>query len=120
MDYRPKWVAENETIPMGSDTLGPKLRVGSHKLTIITSLELDYINEVTLDLEGYLVGKFAKSFGKAEENAFINGTGTEMPKGILHDTDGAEIGVTVSGDISFDDMLGLYFSVDNQYHANGM
>ena len=120
MDDRPQWVAENETIPMGSDTLGPKLRVGSYKLAIITSLELDYINEATFDLEGYLVGKFAKCFGKAEEGAFINGTGIEMPKGILHDTDGAETGVTVTGDITFDDMLGLYFSVDKSYRANGV
>lgn len=120
MDDRPQWVTENETIPTGSDTLGPKLRVRSYKLAIITSLELDYINEATFDLEGYLVGKLAKSFGKAEENAFINGTGDTMPKGILHDTDGAETGITVSGDITFDDMLGLYFSVDKQYRANGM
>ena len=43
-----------------------------------------------------------------------------MPKGILHDTDGAETGVTVSGDISFDDVLGLYFSVDKRYRSNGV
>lgn len=43
-----------------------------------------------------------------------------MPKGILHDTDGAETGVTVSGDISFDDVLGLYFSVDKRYRGNGV
>lgn len=43
-----------------------------------------------------------------------------MPKGILHDIDGAETGVTVSGDISFDDVLGLYFSVDKRYRSNGV
>lgn len=120
MDDRPQWIAENETIPTGNDTLGPKLRVASNKLAIITSLEMDYVNEAAFDLEGYLVGKFAKAFGKAEEDAFINGTGVSMPKGILHDADGAETGVTISGDISFDDVLGLYFSVGKQYRANGM
>ncbi len=120
MDDRPQWIAENETIPTGNDTLGPKLRVASNKLAIITSLEMDYVNEAAFDLEGYLVGKFAKVFGKAEEDAFINGTGVSMPKGILHDADGAETGVTISGDISFDDVLGLYFSVGKQYRANGM
>ena len=120
MDEQPQWVQEGEAIPEGSDTLGPKKRVLSQKLTIITSLDLDYVHEATFDLEGYLVGRFAKIFGKAEEDAFINGTGNGMPKGILHDTDGAETGITVSGDIAFDDMLRLYFSLDKQYRANGV
>ena len=120
MDDKPQWVPENDPIPTGNDILGPKERVRSHKLAIITSLELDIVNEAAFDLESYLIGKFTKGFGKAEEDAFINGTGSNMPKGILHDTAGAETGVTVSGDISFDDMLGLYFSVDKRYRGNGM
>ena len=120
MDDKPQWVPENAAIPAGNDTLGPKKHVNFHKLAVITSLELDYVSEAAFDLEGYLVGKFAKCFGKAEEDAFINGSGNSMPKGILHDTDGAETGVTVSGDISFDDVLGLYFSVDKRYRGNGV
>lgn len=120
MDEKPQWVPENAAIPAGNDTLGPKKHVNFHKLAVITSLELDYVSEAAFDLEGYLVGKFAKCFGKAEEDAFINGSGNSMPKGILHDTDGAETGVTVSGDISFDDVLGLYFSVDKRYRSNGV
>ena len=120
VDDRPQWVPEGGSIPEGRDTLGPRQKVRSHKLAIITSLDLDYVNEATFDLESYLVGRFAKIFGKAEEDAFINGTGVSMPKGILHDTDGAETGVTVSGDITFDDMLRLYFSLDKQYRASGV
>ena len=63
--------------------------------------------------------QFGKRFGKAEEDAFINGTGVDMPMGILHDTEGAEIGVTASGEITFDDVLTLYFSVDKQYRTDG-
>lgn len=120
MDEQPQWVPEGEAIPEGTGTLGPKYQVLSHKPAIITSLDLDYVHEATFDLEGYLVGRFAKIFGKAEEDAFINGTGNGMPKGILHDADGAETGVTVSEDITFDDMLRLYFSLDKHYRANGV
>lgn len=120
MDEQPQWVPEGEAIPEGTGTLGPKYQVLSHKLAIITSLDLDYVHEATFDLEGYLVGRFAKIFGKAEEDAFINGTGNGMPKGLLHDADGAETGVTVSEDITFDDMLRLYFSLDKHYRANGV
>ena len=65
MDDKPQWVPENAAIPAGNDTLGPKKHVNFHKLAVITSLELDYVSEAAFDLEGYLVGKFAKCFGKA-------------------------------------------------------
>ena len=80
MDDKPQWVPENAGIPAGNDTLGPKKHVNFHKLAVITSLELDYVSEAAFDLEGYLVGKFAKCFGKAEEDAFINGSGNSMRK----------------------------------------
>lgn len=120
MEAQPQWVPENESIPVGTDGLEPRYAVRSHKLAIITSLDMDMIRDAGFDLEGYLVGKFAKGFGKAEEDAFINGTGSGMPKGILHETEGDETGVTASGDISFDDVLGLYFSVDKRFRSNGM
>ena len=120
MVAQPQWVPENESIPVGTDGLEPRHAVRSHKLAIITSLDMDMIRDAGFDLESYLVGKFAKGFGKAEEDAFINGTGSTMPKGILHETEGAKTGVIASGDISFDDVLGLYFSVDKQFRSNGM
>ena len=120
MEVQPQWVPENESIPVGTDSLEPRHAVRSHKLAIITSLDMDMIRDAGFDLEGYLIGKFGKGFGKAEEDAFINGTGSTMPKGILHETEGAETGVTASGDISFDDVLSLYFSVDKRFRSNGM
>ncbi len=39
--------------------------------------------------------KLGKSFGKAEDNAFINGTGADELTGILHHTDGAKTALTV-------------------------
>ena len=42
-----------------------------------------------------------------------------MPTGILHGTDGAEIGLTTA-EISFDDMAKLYLSVKPEYRKNGV
>lgn len=109
-DDFPAWVSEHGTIPTTAESF-PKKDVAAHKLAIITSIETDFISDLGFDLERYLVVQFAKRFGKAEEAAFINGTGVNMPRGILHDTEGAEIGVEAGGDISFDDVLALYFSV---------
>jgi HK97 family phage major capsid protein len=42
-----------------------------------------------------------------------------MPKGILHETEGAETGLTVSDTITFDDIAKLYFSVKAEYRTDG-
>ena len=117
-DALPAWVSEHGTIPTTAESF-PKKDVSAHKLAIITAIETDFISDLGFDLERYLVVQFAKRFGKAEEAAFINGTGLNMPRGILSDTEGAEIGVEAAEDISFDDVLALYFSVFKPYRANG-
>lgn len=66
-----------------------KKRMECHTLSIITRLDENIVHDSQFDTEDYLIKHFAKSFGKAEENAFINGTGVNMPIGILNRTDGA-------------------------------
>lgn len=95
-----------------------KKRMGSHALSIITRMDEDIIHDSHFDTEDYLVKHFAKSFGKAEENAFINGNGVNMPIGILNDTNGAEVGVT-STKLTFNDVIALYFSLKPEYRIKG-
>ena len=47
---------------------------------------------------------------------FLYRNGADMPTGILAT---ADTGVTASGEISFDDVLALYFSVAKQYRTDG-
>ena len=89
-----------------------------HTLSIITRLDEDIVHDSQFDTEDYLIKHFAKSFGKAEENAFINGTGVNMPIGILNGTDGAEVGV-ITNEITFDDVIALYFSLKSEYRTKG-
>lgn len=124
------WISDNEDIAewfpeFGTvdikDTLDKfnRLSVGSHGLGIITRLEADFISDMDFDIQSYLVKDFSKRFGRAEEKAFINGTGAGMATGILHDTDGAEVGVTAAS-VTFDDVIKLYFSIDKDYRKNGV
>ena len=89
-----------------------------HTLSIISRMDSDIIEDEKFDIEDYLIKHFAKSFGKAEENAFINGTGDKMPTGILNNTDGAEIGATTT-ELTFDNVISLYFSVKPEYRTKG-
>ena len=94
----------------------------SHKLAGITLLQNDFLQDSAFDIEGYLTNEFARSFGKKEEWAFLNGDGVSQPYGILHPTNGAEIGVTASAadSISFDEVIRLFFSLKSEYRNHAV
>lgn len=115
-----EWVPENGevTIMDATDSLTRQC-FRCNKLAVIAKLTNNYVKDIGFDAESYLTAHLAKSFGRAEENAFINGSGEGMPTGILHGTDGAEIGLTTT-EISFDDIVKLYLSVKPEYCKNGV
>jgi HK97 family phage major capsid protein len=88
------------------------------KLGALVKLDEDFVRDVTFNVEDYLVQRLAKNFGRAEDAAFISGTGVQMPTGILNATGGAEIGC--SGSVTYDDVIKLYFSVKPEYRKNGI
>lgn len=110
------WIPENGAIPEAEQAF-KQYRVGSRKLAGITLLRNDFLQDTAFDIEGYLTNEFARSFGKKEEWAFLNGDGTQHPYGILHPTDGAEVGISASAadNISFDEVTRLFFSLKPEY-----
>ncbi len=115
-----EWAPSNsyQTIKEVADIFTKK-RVKCHKLAIIDRMDMDFMQDMNFNMEDFFTKRFAKRFGKAEEAAFVNGTGVEMPTGILHDTDGADIGVTTDA-LTFDDVVALYFSVKPEYRTKGV
>ncbi len=115
-----QWVAENDAIPIYDGIEDFTINtVDSWKLAALVKMDEAFIHDASFDIENYLIKRFAKNFGRAEDNAFINGSGTEMPTGILNDTGGAEVVATID-DISYDDVIDLYFSVKPEYRKNAV
>lgn len=96
-----------------------KVRIECHKLAIIDRMDLDFIHDMNFNMEDFLTKRFAKRFGKAEEHAFVKGTGVDMPTGILHNTDGAQVGVTTNT-LTYDNVIALYFSLKQEYRTKGL
>lgn len=94
----------------------------AHKLAAIVRLGNEFSGDLKFDIEDYLTTVFAKKFAKAEDAAFIGGNGDDMPMGILHTENGAEIGATSAAmnSISFDELTRLYFSVKPDYRSNAV
>ena len=115
-----EFVAEGAAIPV-YESAGDfnEKTIESYKLASIVTLDEDFVNDAGFDIEKYLTQKLGNSFGKAEDNAFINGTGLNAPTGILHNTDGAKTALTAET-LTYDDVISLYFSVDKEYRRKGI
>lgn len=114
------WVPENGAFPITDATDDfTRYPVDKCKLGVLVKLDEDFVHDASFNIEEYLTQRLAKNFGKAEDDAFINGTGDQMPTGILDATGGAEVGhSTVS--ITYDDVISLYFSVEPDYRKAGV
>ena len=93
--------------------------VNAHKLAVFVKLDEDFVLDAAFDIEDYICKRVGKNTGRAEDKAFITGDGVKEPAGILHDTEGAQIGKT-TGALTYDDVIELYFSVKPEYRSNGM
>ena len=94
-------------------------KIGSHKLAVFVKLDEDFVNDAGFSMEDYLTDRLGRNFGRAEDKGFITGSGLHEPTGILHADEGAEVGVT-TGNLAYDDVIGLYFSVKPEYRRNGV
>lgn len=114
------WVPEGGSIPL-SDVAEDfeNLALDSHKLATFLKIEEDFVKDASFNFEDYLLKRFAKDFGRGEDDAFINGTGVNMPTGILADNGGAAIGAKVQT-ITYEDIVKLFFSVEPEYRKNAV
>lgn len=113
-----EWLRGMTAIPESSDGF-KQVSVDSYKLAALSRIKSYFVSDNDFDIEAYLENEFARRFGRAEENAFINGNGTDEPTGILN---GGEIGVTTKKDanLSYDDVIQLYFSLKPEHRGNAV
>ena len=113
-----EFIGEGVAYPESADSFS-KLAFGSHKLASLTRLFVDFVSDMDFDLERYLRNEFARRFGRAEENAFFNGTGIEEPTGLLNT---AQTGITAASllDVTYDEIVGLFFSLKPEYRRDAV
>ncbi|NBO21238.1 MAG: phage major capsid protein, partial [Rhodobacteraceae bacterium] len=77
------WATEASTI---TDTATPTLErisIRLHELSAMPKASQRLLDDSAFDVEGWLAGKIAQRFIRAEAAAFITGDGVDKPKGIL-------------------------------------
>jgi len=112
------WTDEEAAFTESDDSFG-MITLGAHKLTSIIKVSEELLNDAAFDIEGYISNEFVRRMAAAEENAFINGSGTGRPTGIINT---AENGVTAAAvnAITSDELIDLYHSLRSPYRKNAV
>lgn len=115
------WLDE-EAAYTESNTQFSQISLAAHKLGTLIKVSEELLNDSAFDLMTYLSGEFGRRLGNAEEQAFLTGTGTNQPTGILTDTNGASAGSTAAktDTLTFDDLIDLFYSLKAPYRQNAV
>lgn len=77
------WVSESATRPETASPSFAEIVPPSGELYANPSASQAMLDDAAFDLEGWLATQIATEFARAEGAAFVNGTGTNQPKGFL-------------------------------------
>lgn len=114
------WMEEGTPYTPSDDTFGQGI-LGAYKVGTAIKISEELLNDSAFDLTSYISREFARRIGAKEEEAFLIGDGVNKPTGIFAAAGGAENGATTSGaNISFDDVMELFYSVKSPYRKKGV
>lgn len=102
-------VEEGNLIPEDGDKF-TQFPVRSYKIASIAKLKESFVSDNDFNLEKYLNTDFARRFGRAEENLFINGHGVTNQTGILSVSE--SVNAKETNTLSYDEIVELYFSIE--------
>ena len=111
-----RYLASEGTTAVSQDTPAlSQVSIGSHTLTTdYIDITREMIEDADVDIEGYLIKQLARRAGRAMNEKFTVGTGTNEPEGFLNKA--RERTLTSNSTISFPrDLIRLAFDIDDAY-----
>ncbi|MBJ3761925.1 phage major capsid protein [Maribius pontilimi] len=107
-----------------------RISIPLHELSALPKASQRLLDDAAFDIEGWLAGRIADKFARAEAAAFVNGDGIDKPRGILNhpsvDNDSwtwdslGYIATGADGDfVDADALVDLVYALGAQYRANG-
>lgn len=122
------WSASEEaTVSDSTNATLSKKAISAYELVAQPKVTQKLIDDGAIDIEAWLAERLAANFLEAEEQAFLTGTGSAQPTGILNYSAGTtsttiERVVTdnaVDGEFEYDDLMNLYYKLDEKYAKRG-
>lgn len=113
------WTAELATITQSDPDFGEVILTANNLIGISRmSRQLLLDSAINYNLTDWIMQRFAKAIGRAEDTAFVIGSGTGQPKGIRQYTfthTVAQAGAHLTGD----DLINCYHNLPYQYRTQG-
>lgn len=127
------WATETAATTETATPTIERISIKLHELSAMPKASQRLLDDSAFDVEGWLAGKIATRFIRAEAGAFINGDGVDKPKGILLPTKVANatwtwgnLGYVPTGAAAdfatanaSDCIVNLVYALGADYRANG-
>jgi len=123
------WATETDATTETDTPQIDRITIALNELSALPKASQRLLDDSAFDIEAWLAGRIADKFARAEAAAFINGDGTDKPKGILdHPTVDNDVwawgnlGYVPSGeagDVTGEAIIELVYALGAQYRANG-
>ncbi len=122
------WATETSTVGETGTPQIDRITIQLHELSALPKASQRLLDDSAFDIEGWLAGRIADKFSRAEAAAFISGDGIDKPKGLLaHDKIDNDIWTWgnlgyvptgVNGEVTADSVVDLVYALGAQYRAN--
>lgn len=89
------WIEEGGALTFGDATFD-QILLDAHKLHVAIKVTEELLYDNAFGLENYIIDEFGKALANAEEDAFLNGSGTGQPLGLFAETGGGTVAKTVT------------------------
>ena len=115
------WVEEEQQIPESDDAFSQVI-LTAHKFATMIRISRELLNDSAFDLAAYISHEFVRRAGAAEEQAILTGDGSHKPIGLLHNTQGAQVGVTTASAtaITADELIDMQHSLKSGYRRKAV
>ncbi|MHC0053111.1 phage major capsid protein [Actibacterium sp. D379-3] len=80
------WASETGTLTETETPQIERVSIPLHELSAMPKASQRLLDDSAFDIEGWLAGRIADRFARAEASAFVNGDGLDKPTGILTHT----------------------------------
>ncbi len=126
------WATEAGAMVESATPMIERISIPLHELSAMPKASQRLLDDSAFDVEGWLAGRIADKFARAEAASFVAGDGVDKPKGFLTHTKVAEatwtwgnlgyIATGVAGDFNgtnpADAVVDLVYALDATYRAN--
>ena len=122
------WATETSNLTETDTPAIDRITIPLHELSALPKASQRLLDDSAFDIEGWLAGRIADKFSRAEAAAFINGDGIDKPKGFLTHADVAETNWSwgalgyvpsgIDGVVTADAIIEVVYSLGAEYRAN--